>query len=179
MRICLIISFLFHVLLFMIFQKSFPSPWAQGEYRSYRVDLVRPSVEGLEEGDIPEPETAQVQKEQTPPDEESATISLETKDERYVSYTKLIKEKILKSWDYPREARRKKMEGKVFLTFTLERSGDLALVKIHKGSGYHVLDQEAKRAIFDSAPFPPFPERIPFKRLHIKAAFAYQLSKKK
>jgi TonB family protein len=179
MRICFILSLLFHVLLLFVFQKSFNISWDTSEYRTYKVDMIRAAVEDLESEKIPEPGAVQIKKEQMSPDSEAATISLETKDKRYVSYARMIKEKIARNWEYPREARRKKMEGRVFLIFTLERSGELALIKIKNGSGFPVLDSEAKRAIFAASPFPSFPEQIPFKRLHIKAAFDYRLSKKK
>lgn len=175
-RICLVVSLFLHVILAIVFQKAFPLNWTIPEYRSYRVDFYRPPVENLDSHDVTEPGATHLKKDQPQTEEDAATVSLETKDERYVSYARAIKEKIQPNWKYPTEARKKRMEGKLMLLFTLVSSGDVVRVDIQKTSGHNLLDQEARRAILGSAPFPPFPDHIAFKKLHIKAEFDYKIT---
>lgn len=176
MKISLLISFLLHLIMFLVFQKTFPSFWTEQEFRIYRVDVVRLSNDNLQKEENPENERTPLREKQLDSGEtEADTISLDTKDKRYVSYAKAIKERIQKNWQYPLEARKKGLEGRLMLLFSLERNGDLSRVEIKEKSGHDILDEEATRAIFASAPFPPFPDQIKVGRLHIKAAFDYRL----
>jgi len=174
MKVSLLASFLVHVILLLAFQMGFPSFWVDGEFRIYKVSLVRVSHDPMDISGVPDkdqPENGQ----QAPPEDGTDTISLDTHDKRYVSYARAIKERIQKNWEYPSEARERGIEGRLTLLFSLEQNGTLTGVVIRKGSGYDILDREATRAISASAPFPPFPENILALKLNIKAAFDYRL----
>jgi TonB family protein len=182
LRLCLIVSLVFHAVLVFTLQTAFPTYLAGEDLRIYRVDLIRPPVEDLDmdvkpDTDISKPQepvTSQASSEDT-----QETISLDTDDKRYVSYAQAIKERIAGQWKYPQEARKKKLEGRLVALFSLDREGALTRMDITKSSGHEVLDREAERAVQSAAPFPPFPSTITVSRLNINVSFDYTLSKKK
>lgn len=177
MRVSLTVSLLFHLVLFFTIQKTFSLNWLSEPLRTYRVELLRPSMDAVdieEEGgaDLAGIEPA----EETRSPQTEDTISLDTKDKRYSSYANVIKKKLMDHWYYPWEARENLIEGKVLVLFSLGRNGRLRLIKILQTSTHEILDAETSRAIRAAAPFPPFPGSIPVSLLHIKADFAYRLA---
>ncbi|MBN1626775.1 MAG: energy transducer TonB [Deltaproteobacteria bacterium] len=177
MKACLAISLLFHFFLLMGFQKAFPSFWDTRELKTYNVEIIRPPTEDLDSEDLQGPGGDSLNREKDDPAEASEdTISLDTKDERYVQYTEAIKMKIAGHWDYPAEARLNLLEGEVMALFSIIRDGSVVRIDIEKGSGYDILDREVLRAIRASVPFPSFPGTIKVNRLNIKARFDYRLS---
>ncbi len=180
LRISLILSLFFHVIAILALQEAFPLHWAAEELRTFRVDLIRPPVEDISPEELSPPDVSRPEEEPKPPPSlDQDTISLDTKDERYVTYAKLIKERIGFHWKYPPEAMETLLEGKLMVIFVLARQGEVIQIKITKNSGYEILDNEAIRAVTAAAPFPPFPEHIRVSRLNIKASFDYRLTLKK
>lgn len=180
MRICVFISFIFHIVILFALQKAFPSYWNMEEYRTYEVELIRAPVEDLESGDSSQSSLAHMNDEDT--EEVShiqATISLDTKDKRYVSYAAVIKGKIMKNWVYPVQAREYLIEGRLTALFSLKKSGNMVDIAIIRRSGYEILDNEVIRAIKSAAPFPPFPDSISVNKLNIKADFDYRITARK
>ena len=182
LRICLIVSLVFHAVIVLTLQNAFPTYLAGEDLRIYRVELIRPPVDDLDLAEKPdtdiskpeEPATAQ-----TPSEDSQETISLDTDDKRYVTYAQAIKERIAGQWKYPQEARKKKLEGRLVALFSLNREGTLTRLDITKTSGHGVLDREAERAIQSAAPFPPFPSTITVSRLNINVSFDYTLTRRK
>jgi len=174
MKICLGISILFHLGLIIGFQSVFPV-WKSVELRSYTVEIIRPPTEDLDKEDLKGAEDTLEQEKENASSESQDTISLDTKDERYIQYAGVIKMKIADNWDYPAEAKLYLMEGRVMVIFSLAKDGRMIQLKIEKGSGYDILDKEVLRAIKTSVPFPPFPETIKLNRLNIRANFEYRL----
>jgi len=179
MRVTLIISFTAHLILLLAFQGAFPLIDVPAELRTYRVTLVRPPVEDLEPYDTETNLAPMQQQEEAPPSEGEYTISLDTEDKQYVSYARVIKERIMGHWVYPPEARKHLVEGNLMAVFSLDPAGRMIQVEVTRASGYEILDKEAVRAISTAAPFPPLPEHIRLKRLNIKAAFDYRLTSRK
>ena len=182
LRLCLIVSLVFHAVLVLTLQTAFPTYLAGEDLRIYRVDLIRPPVEDLDmdvkpDTDISKPQDTVTS--QASSEDSQETISLDTDDKRYVSYAQAIKERIAGQWKYPQEARKKKLEGRLVALFSLNREGALIRLDITKTSGHDVLDREAESAIQSAAPFPPFPSTITVSRLNINVSFDYTLSKKK
>lgn len=175
MRVAFFVSLLVHVLLLIAFQDAFPINWFPGELRTYQVELLRPPVENLRMEDNAEADISRREEETSEKNEEQDTISLDTKDHRYVSYSGMIKERLMRHWRYPVEARENLIEGRLTALFTITRDGQLTLVEILSSSGFDILDGEAARAIRSSAPFPSFPPEITAKRLNVKASFDYRL----
>jgi TonB family protein len=180
MRLSLGVSLLIHVILLLSLQKAFPIPWLTEELRTYTVELIRPPVEDLGEEMTSRSEIGPVQDDRpVPPAEDQETITLDTQDKRYVSYARAVKERIMRHWRYPPEAKLNLMEGKLTVLFSLTKTGQMARVGILQPSGFPVLDEEAIRAIRAAAPFPPFPEHVTVGRLNIQASFDYRLTVRK
>jgi TonB family protein len=177
MKASLFISLIFHIIILFIFQDALPSYWYNEELRTYRVDFIRPPVEDIDSEDSPGDIIDHAEKKESPiTDSYEDTISLNTKDKRYVSYTNQIKKEIMDHWTYPAEALVSLMQGRLIVLFSLTSEGKMIFINITEGSGYDILDQEVIRAIDSAAPFPPFPESITVKRLNINATFNYRLT---
>jgi protein TonB len=99
------------------------------------------------------------------------TVSLDSHDSRYASYLLGVKRRIENVWSYPPDARG--LTGDLLVTFTITRDGRLKNLQLAQTSGIAPLDNEAIRAIREAAPFAPFPDRMQFERLNIRAAFYY------
>lgn len=61
---------------------------------------------------------------------------------------------------YPLLARERGMEGTVFVSFTIDKKGLPQNVKIMKGSGHKILDEEVKKMLKKASPFPEFNREI-------------------
>ncbi len=177
MKISLITSSLCHVIIFLALHNALPLHWRWEELRTYRVELIRPPVKDMDTDNMLETDISRLKQEQRPVSPvEQDTISLDTKDKRYITYAKMIKEKIMYHWMYPSKAREFLLEGNLMVIFSLNRDGKMIQIKVHKPSGYEILDNEATRAISTAAPFPPFPEHVIASRLNIRANFDYRLT---
>ncbi|WP_337286708.1 energy transducer TonB [Candidatus Methylomirabilis sp.] len=103
------------------------------------------------------------------------TVSLDSKDSRFASYLLGVKRRIENVWSYPQDARG--LTGNLVITFGITRDGRLSDLQLTQTSGIAPLDNEAIRAIRQATPFGPFPERMSFERLNIRAAFYYHVSR--
>lgn len=164
----------------LAFQKVFPLYWDIEEYRTYEVELIRAPVEDLSlDDEAGAGQTRLDDKKKEDISDIQDTISLDTKDKRYISYANVVKVRISKHWVYPAQAKEYLLEGRVKAFFSLEKNGTMTKISILKGSGYEILDNEVIRAITNAAPFPPFPESISVTKLNIKADFDYRITTKK
>lgn len=180
MQICLAVSFMIHACIVLAFQKTIPWLGMNEELRTYYVELLRPPVHDLDEGKNSEIEKTLDRKEPELTFEGGQeTISLDTEDERYVDYARVIKSKILKLWTYPPGAKKDLLEGGLVVIFSLASDGDMTRIQIKKASTHDILDREALRAIKSAVPFPPFPDHILVGRLNIIANFDYRLTSAK
>jgi protein TonB len=73
------------------------------------------------------------------------------------SYLCNARMKIEKAKRYPREARRRGWEGKVILSFQINRKGEAAQIRLVQTSGYQELDDEGIATIRRASPFLPPP----------------------
>lgn len=62
--------------------------------------------------------------------------------------------------NYPREARLKKIDGRLRMSVWLNAAGEVLDMKITNSSGTSVLDEAAKRILRIAQPFAPFPEEL-------------------
>jgi TonB family protein len=176
-KVCLVVSFLFHAITILALHDTFHLKWTVEQPRTYKVDLIRAPVEDLDPDETPGADISQTEEESEPPPTlDQDTISLDTKDKRYVSYARLIKARIGSQWRYPSTARDRLIEGQLMVLFSLVKEGQLIEIRVLDPSGYAVLDEEAVRAIKVAAPFPPFPDHVTVKRLNIQASFDYRLT---
>ncbi len=109
------------------------------------------------------------------PNARQATIEIGTESIKYVSYMKLLKDKIQNVWVYPEQARLKNQQGTLLVEFGINKNGSLAYAKVIRSSGYPILDEAAIKAIKEASPFNPLPERFGVDRLNIYATFTYEL----
>jgi TonB family protein len=180
MKASIALSVVFHITLILSFQNATPLIWENEELRTYRVELIRPPVDDLETGEFPgDFMDDTMHKEEALPQDSQDTISLDTKDERYIAYTSLIKQEIMRHWKYPPEARAYLIEGNLMVLFSLMDDGRMTSITITRSSGHEMLDSEVVKAINSALPFPPFPESIGVKRLNINASFEYRLTSEK
>jgi len=180
MRISLVVSFLFHVVLLLSFQDAFPLYTDPEDLRTYEVELIRPPVEDMDREEKGQIDIAKPKEEPKPPaDETEETISLDTDDKRYVDYAGMIRERLKAHWSYPPEARNQLLEGNLVVLFSLNREGVLTRLEISRSSEHEILDREAERAIRHASPFPPFPEHITVSRLNVEASFDYRITARK
>ena len=182
LRICLIASLIFHAVLVFTLKSAFPTYQAGEDLRIYRVELLRPAVDDMDLAEKPDTDISKPGEpaaSQPAPEDSQETISLDTDDTRYVTYAQAIKERIAGQWKYPQEARKKKLEGRLVVLFSLNREGALTRMDIAESSGHEVLDREAETAVRSAAPFPPFPSTITVNRLNINVSFDYTLTRKK
>ncbi len=177
MQIAITLSAVSHLILIMTVQQVFPVYWKTEELRSYNVELIRESVDDLPVGTLDSTKNEDSLKKviDTKKDAEE-TISLDTKDKRYISYTKIIKQKLMEHWDYPPLARDNLIEGQSLIIFSLFNDGSLTGISVTQSSGYEILDKEVIDAVASAAPFPPFPESILVNKLNINASFEYRLT---
>jgi TonB family protein len=177
MRISLVVSFLFHVLLLLSLQDAFPLYADPLDLRMFEVELIRPPVEDMDREEKGQIDIAKPKEEPKPPAEETEeTISLDTDDKRYVDYAGMIRERLKAHWSYPPEARKQLLEGSLVVLFSLNREGVLTRLEISRSSEHEILDLEAERAIRHASPFPPFPEHITVSRLNVEASFDYRIT---
>jgi protein TonB len=177
MRVSVLVSFLLHAMLLFTFRNALSSYWATEDLRIYRVELLRPPMEDMENQEGADADVAKARQEEklSPAEETQETISLDTTDKRYVDYAKVIKERIMAQWQYPREAKESLLEGKLLVTFSLSKQGSMTQIQVTESSGHGILDREAARAISSAAPFPPFPDHVHVSRLNIRASFDYRI----
>jgi periplasmic protein TonB len=103
------------------------------------------------------------------------TVSLDTKELKYLSYFAHIKRRIERVWSYPQDAVANGLQGQLHLKFILARNGQVTNVELLRSSGFKVLDKEAWDAVVNAGPFGPFPAMISDEELHITARFSYVL----
>ncbi len=89
-------------------------------------------------------------------------ITTKTKEFRDAAYFESWQKKIEKigNLNYPEEARRRKLSGKLKLDVGLHPDGTVESITIVKSSGKKLLDDAAIRIVKLAAPFAPFPKEM-------------------
>jgi TonB family protein len=173
----LVLSLLFHVTVLLAVQKIVPINLFTQPLRTYHVELFRPPVDPLEEEISSSTDLSKIKaEEEKEPEETEETISLDTRDERYSTYAKVIKEQLMREWHYPQEAFEDLIEGDVLVLFSLNRKGKLLQVKVLQPSPFPILEKETIRTVQSAAPYPVFPGSVKVTKLHIKANFTYRIA---
>ncbi|BCX81386.1 periplasmic protein TonB [Methylomarinovum caldicuralii] len=62
--------------------------------------------------------------------------------------------------NYPDEARRKGLSGKLLVSVWVAKDGTVKKIKIRRSSGYKILDAAAVRIVRLASPFAPFPKEL-------------------
>ena len=76
---------------------------------------------------------------------------------------------------YPRKAKRRRQEGVVILSFTINRDGRISNYRIKQPSGYKALDQETLAMLERAQPLPEFPMEMKEDKLHLTLPVQFAL----
>ena len=89
-------------------------------------------------------------------------ISARTQEFKYANYMSEWVKKVERvgNLNYPDEARRKGLSGKLTMDVTMNSDGTVRNIKISRPSGHPVIDEAAIRIVNLAAPFAPFPSEI-------------------
>jgi len=87
-------------------------------------------------------------------------ITASTQEYEYASYMRAWVAKVERvgNLNYPLEAQRQGLSGRLILTVSVGRNGEVKGVLVNKSSGKKVLDQAAVKAVQLSSPFAPLPQ---------------------
>ena len=89
-------------------------------------------------------------------------ITANNKDHRFASYMEAWRAKVERvgNINYPYEARKKNLSGKLLLDVAILPDGKVQTITIRRSSGKKLLDEAAVRIVELAAPFAPLPESI-------------------
>jgi periplasmic protein TonB len=87
-------------------------------------------------------------------------LNSRTREYRYAAYMEAWRTKVerLGKLNYPDEARRRRLSGKLTLNVAIKPDGSVERIIVSKSSGQKVLDDAAVRIVKLAAPFAPFPD---------------------
>jgi len=89
-------------------------------------------------------------------------VSARTQEFKYANYMNEWVKKVERvgNLNYPDEARREGISGKLMMDVALNADGSVRDIRILRPSGYSVIDEAAVRIVNLAAPYPPFPPDI-------------------
>lgn len=90
-------------------------------------------------------------------------------------FTGKVRQRIANAKYYPRTARRRGMEGRPVIAFTLDKGGQLTKITLAQTSGYRLLDQAALEAVQRAAPYPEIPAELKTDILKFKLPISFAL----
>jgi protein TonB len=86
-----------------------------------------------------------------------------------------LREKIESIWEYPAEARARRLYGDLKIRFTIRKDGRLGAIELVRTSGYKVLDDAAIKALKDGEPYWPLPPEWGMESYTILGHFVYAI----
>ena len=92
----------------------------------------------------------------------------------YQSYYGVIRNILDSNKKYPLLALQRRQEGTPIVEFTILKNGDITGFKL-TSSGHRLLDREAKKIVFKSAPFPPIPASLGKKNINLRAPINFNI----
>ena len=89
-------------------------------------------------------------------------IGARTKEYRFAQYIEdwRVKVERIGNLNYPEQARREKIYGKLQLSVSIHKDGSLEAIEVSKSSGRRILDAAAMRIVKLGAPYSPLPPSI-------------------
>ena len=91
------------------------------------------------------------------------------------TFTGKVRQRIASAKYYPRMARRRGMEGRPVIVFTLDKQGRLKKADLARTSGYPVLDRAALQAVHNGAPYPEIPAPLKMDSFQFKLPISFVL----
>lgn len=108
----------------------------------------------------------------------SKFITASTTEYNYAAYQDAWRLKVerIGRINYPEEATRRRLTGKLILTVVLRADGSIQNISLDQSSGNRVLDDAAQRIVRLAAPYAPFPDNIRAETdlLHITRTWIFQ-----
>lgn len=104
------------------------------------------------------------------------SVTLDTDEFKFISYNRWLKIKVESVLKYPELAALSGLQGTLYIEFDIMKDGSLGNLELLKSSGYKILDDEALRAIRNSAPFQALPDEWHMDHYTIRAAVLFYLS---
>lgn len=104
------------------------------------------------------------------------SVTLDTSEFKFISYNRWLKIRVESVLKYPELAALSGLQGTLYIQFDIMKDGSLGDLELLRSSGYKILDDEALRAIRNSAPFQPLPDAWRMDRYTIRAAVLFYLS---
>ena len=104
------------------------------------------------------------------------SVTLDTDEFKFISYNRWLKIKVESVLKYPELAAVSGYQGTLYIKFDIMKDGSLGGVELLKSSGYKILDDEALRAIRNSAPFQALPGEWNMDRYSIRAAVIFYMN---
>ncbi|WP_126452612.1 energy transducer TonB [Sulfuriflexus mobilis] len=105
-------------------------------------------------------------------------INASTREHKYAAYMDAWRQKVerIGRINYPEEASRRKLTGKLVLTVVLRPDGSIHSMSLDNSSGNRVLDDAARRIVRLAAPYAPFTDAIRAETdlLHITRTWIFQ-----
>jgi protein TonB len=102
-------------------------------------------------------------------------ITFDTSEYRYAGYMRKLKAKIESIWEYPAEARARRLYGDLRIRFTIKKDGRLGAIELLRTSGYKALDDAAIKALRDGEPYWPLPDEWGIDSYTISGHFIYTM----
>lgn len=90
-------------------------------------------------------------------------------------YLALVQAWLERHKEYPRRAQLRRIEGQVTVRFVMDREGNLLSFKLERGSGFEILDNEAKAMVQRASPFPPLPAEMQQAQLELVVPVSFFL----
>ncbi|MEN8204591.1 MAG: TonB family protein [Pseudomonadota bacterium] len=89
-------------------------------------------------------------------------VSARTQEYKYANYMREWVKKVERvgNLNYPDEARREGLSGKLIMDVTMQADGTVRNINIMRPSGHPIIDEAAIRIVNLAAPFAPFPSEI-------------------
>ncbi|WP_338763235.1 energy transducer TonB [Bernardetia sp. ABR2-2B] len=81
---------------------------------------------------------------------------------------------VAKNINYPKQAKRQGIEGKVFLQFVVDKDGSVTAIKVAKGVGFG-LDEEAKRVLSECPKWKPARQRGQIVKVRMSIPIMFKL----
>lgn len=104
-------------------------------------------------------------------------ISASTREYEYATYLRAWVAKVERvgNLNYPDEARRRGLGGRLVMTVAVRRDGSIEEIVLNRSSGLGLLDQAAMRIVRLSEPYPPLPQaKDNIDVLHITRTWQFQ-----
>ena len=105
-----------------------------------------------------------------------ARLDLDTNDPRVRGYFTNLRKAIELVWNYPIDASKNGLAGKVFLKWVILRNGEITDIEILKSSGHELLDQNMIDTLKLVSPAAPLLKTLDRERMTVTGTFNYELT---